>query len=70
MSRILVTYFSATGTTKRLSEKIAKVLDADIFEIEPEVKYTANDLVWPSKTNRTFQEMKSKSFRPLVAKKL
>ena len=34
MDKILVTYFSATGATKRLAEKIAQTLDADIFEIE------------------------------------
>ena len=33
MGKILVSYFSATGATKRLAEKIAKLIDADIFEI-------------------------------------
>lgn len=70
MGKILVTYFSATGATKRLAEKIAGVLGADIFEIEPEIKYTNEDLKWPSRTNRSCIEMKNKRFRPLVLNKL
>lgn len=70
MGKTLVSYFSATGATKRLAEKIAGVLHADIFEIEPEVKYTTEDLRWPSRTNRSYVEMKNKRFRPLVSKKL
>ena len=70
MSKTLVSYFSATGATKRLAEKIAGVIQADTFEIEPEVKYTTEDLKWPSRTNRSYVEMKNKRFRPLVSKKL
>lgn len=70
MGRILVSYFSASGGTKRLAEKIAKVLDADTFEIEPKIEYTKEDLKWPSKTNRSFLEMKNKSSRPLVQNKI
>ena len=70
MGKILVSYFSATGATMRLAEKIAKVLDADVFEIEPVVKYTESDLKWPSKVNRAFLEMKDKDYRPKIAKKV
>lgn len=70
MNKVLVSYFSATGATKRLAEKIAGVLYADVFEIEPEIKYTTEDLKWPSRTNRSFLEMKNKRFRPLITHKL
>ena len=70
MGKTLVTYFSATGATKRTAERIAGVLDADIFEIKPVVKYTDEDLKWPSKDNRSCMEMKNKRFRPLVSEKL
>lgn len=70
MGKTLVSYFSATGATKRLAEKIALDLKADIFEIEPEVKYTTEDLKWPSRSNRSFVEMKNKRFRPLVVNKV
>lgn len=70
MGKILVTYFSATGATKRLAEKIAKLVDADIFEIEPVVKYSTKDLDWTDKTSRSSLEMKNKTFRPRTLKKL
>ena len=70
MSRVLVCYFSATGATKRLAERIAGVLKASIFEIEPTVKYTTEDLKWPSRTNRSCMEMRNKRFRPLIKNKL
>ena len=64
MYKSLVAYFSATGATKRLAQRIAKTLDADIFEIEPATKYTNEDLKWPSRNNRSCMEMKNKRFRP------
>lgn len=70
MGKTLVAYFSATGATKRLAERIARTLGADIFEIEPLVKYTNDDLKWPSRDNRSCIEMKNKDFRPCVVNKL
>ena len=69
MSDKLVAYFSATGTTKKVAEKIAEKTGADIFEIEPAVKYTKPDLNWLNKNSRTSVEMKNKSFRPVLAAK-
>ena len=37
MKKILVAYFSASGVTKKVAEKMAKAMDADLFEIAPEV---------------------------------
>lgn len=70
MYKTLVAYFSATGATKRLAERIAKTLDADIFEIEPVTKYTNDDIKWPSRNNRSCIEMKNKNFRPGVLNKI
>lgn len=70
MGKTLVTYFSATGATKRLAEKIANTLRADVFEIEPVIKYTEEDLRWPSRNNRACVEMKNRDFRPLVSNRL
>ena len=70
MGKSLVAYFSATGATKRLAEKIADTVDADLFAIEPVKKYTNEDLKWPSRDNRSCMEMKNKSFRPRVLNKL
>ena len=70
MGKILVAYFSATGATMRLAEKISKMVDGDLFEIEPAVKYTEEDLKWPSRNNRALLEMKDKKYRPAVANKV
>ena len=64
MSKTLVTYFSASGETKRVAEKIASITNGDLFEIEPKEKYTNADLDWTNKQSRSSVEMKNKSFRP------
>ena len=46
MSKKLVTYFSATGTTARVAETLADAIGADLYEIKPEVPYTKADLDW------------------------
>ena len=57
MSDVLVAYFSATGVTKRKAMKLAKTLDADIYEIIPEVPYTKDDLNWMNSQSRSSKEM-------------
>ena len=66
MAKALVAYFSASGTTKRLAEKLAKVADADLFEIAPEQLYTAADLDWHDKKSRSSVEMADPSSRPAM----
>ena len=67
MSKVLVAYFSATGTTAKLAGKLASVIGADLHEIKPEVPYTSADLDWTNKKSRSSIEMEDKSFRPAVA---
>ena len=67
MSKILVSYFSASGVTKSVSEKLAKAVNADIYEIKPEVPYTSADLDWTDKKSRSTVEMKDKKSRPAIA---
>ena len=57
MSKILVSYFSASGTTKRVAEKVAAAINGDLFEIEPKEKYTEADLDWMDKQSRSSIEM-------------
>ena len=64
----LVAYFSCTGTTKKVAEAIADVKGADIYEIKPEVPYTAADLDWKNENSRSSVEMKDKTSRPKIAK--
>lgn len=62
--KILVAYFSATGTTKAVAEKIATEAGADLFRIEPKVTYTSADLDWTNKQSRSSVEMNDAQSRP------
>ena len=64
--KTLVVYFSATGTTKAAAQRLAKEFNADLYEIVPEVPYTAADLNWRDKNSRSTLEMKDKSSRPAI----
>lgn len=66
MSKILVAYFSASGVTKKVAEKLAKVQDADLFEICPQVPYTKADLDWTDKQSRSTVEMQDLNCRPPI----
>lgn len=66
MGKILVAYFSATGVTKELAEKLARAAGADLHEIKSKTKYTSADLDWTDKGSRSSIEMKDKSFRPEI----
>ena len=70
MNKILVSYFSASGVTKGVAEKIATTLKGDLFEIEPVNRYTNADLDWTNKQSRSTIEMNDKSFRPPVKNKV
>ena len=66
MSKKLVAYFSATGKTAKVAEKLAAAISADIYEIKPEVKYTKADLNWMNKKSRSSVEMNDKGIRPAI----
>ena len=68
--KTLVAYFSATGTTMEAATKLAKVPNADLHEIVPEVPYTPADLHWRDKSSRSSVEMADKSSRPAIANKV
>ena len=67
---VLVAYFSATGTTAGVAERLAKALNADLFEIKPSVPYTDADLDWRNKKSRSSIEMDDRSSRPAIADKV
>ena len=66
-NKSLVTYFSASGVTKKVAEKLAEAAGADLFEIKPEVAYTEADLNWMDKKSRSSVEMSDKKFRPEIS---
>ena len=69
MSNILVSYFSASGTTKRVAEKVAAAVSGDLFEIEPKEKYTNEDLDWTNKHSRSSIEM-NENIKPDILNKV
>jgi len=70
MSKILVAYFSASGVTKRVAEKLTEAVKGDIFEIKPEVPYTDADLDWENNKSRSSVEMNDTSSRPKISEKV
>lgn len=64
--KTLVVYFSATGTTKGVAEKIAAATNADTYEILAAQTYTEADLNWNDKDSRTTKEQNDKSVRPEI----
>ncbi len=70
MSKKLIAYFSASGVTADVAARLAKVAGADLFEIKPEVPYTAADLDWTNKKSRSTIEMNDSASRPAIKEKL
>ena len=70
MAKALVAYFSASGVTKKLAERLAKTTGADLHEIQPEVPYTSEDLNWMDKKSRSTIEMTDKTIRPAITGKV
>ena len=66
-SHILVVYFSATGTTRGVAEKLAEGLNADLYEIVPEEPYTDADLNYNNSKSRTSIEAGDPDCRPAIA---
>ncbi len=66
MSKVLVAYFSASGITAKVAAELAKVENADCFEIKPEKPYTKEDLDYTVKESRSNVEMADESCRPAM----
>lgn len=61
--RTLVVYYSATGNTEEVANKLAENLGADVFEIEPVDEYTSADLDWTDDNSRVSREYEDESLR-------
>ena len=70
MKKALVSYFSASGVTKKVAERLAGAAGADLFEIEPAVRYTAEDLDWRNSKSRSSLEMSDRNSRPAVSSRV
>ena len=68
--KVLVAYFSASGVTAKVAEKLAEAAGADLYEIKTDKPYTRADLDWTDKKSRSTVEMNDPAFRPAIAGKL
>ena len=64
--KVLVVYFSATGTTRQVARQIATMADADICEIVPKKLYSSADLDWTNQQSRSSVEMNNPKARPEI----
>ena len=70
MGKVLVAFFSASGTTARVARKIAQATGADVYEIAPQSAYSAADLNWNDSSSRTSLERLDGGMRPELARPL
>lgn len=68
--KILVAYFSARGTTAKVAWRLSEAINAELYEIKPEVPYTQSDLDWMDKKSRSSIEMNNPDFRPAISGKI
>ncbi|MCR5136174.1 MAG: NAD(P)H-dependent oxidoreductase [Oscillospiraceae bacterium] len=67
MSKKMIAYFSASGSTAKLASTLAAAADAALYEIRPAVPYERRDLNWMDKKARSTVEMQDRSSRPALA---
>lgn len=67
MSKTLIAYFSASGTTQLVAKALSETIEADLYEIKPQVAYTTADLDWTNNKSRSSIEMNDSAFRPPMA---
>lgn len=70
MTKALVAYFSASGTTMDVANHLARVTDSDLFAIVPANPYTSADLNWRDKQSRSTREAADPSCRPAITSRV
>lgn len=70
MTKTLVAYFSASGTTMDVANHLARVTDSDLFAIVPANPYTSADLNWRDKQSRSTREAADPSCRPAITSRV
>ena len=70
MKKTLIAYFSASGVTRSVAQRMANINGATLHEIKPEQPYTDADLDWTNDKSRSSLEMKDKTSRPAITDKI
>lgn len=70
MAKILTAYFSASGVTAKMAERLADMTGSDLYEIKPSVPYNKRDLDWTDKKSRSSREMSDPNSRPEISGKV
>lgn len=70
MTKTLVAYFSASGTTMDVANHLARVTDSDLFAIVPANPYTSADLNWRDKQSRSTREAADPFCRPAITSRV
>lgn len=65
--KILIAYFSCTGTTEKIAQHIAGHIKADVYKITPEIPYTSDDLNYTDSSTRATREQRDSSARPAIS---
>ena len=67
MSKTVIAYFSASGSTAKLAKTLAEAANGTLYEIRPAVPYERKDLNWMDKKSRSTLEMQDPDCRPALA---
>lgn len=67
--KVLVAYFSATGTTARAAQKVAAATGGELYAVTPAQPYTDADLDWHNAQSRSSVEMNDPKARPALGGK-
>lgn len=66
-TKVLIAYFSNTGSTKNVANHLNSILDADLYEITPETAYTSADLNYGDSSSRSIREQNDPAARPVIS---
>ena len=61
--KVLVVFYSATGSTEKVAEYIADAVGGDLFRLECTDPYTSSDLNWTDDSSRVVREHYDESLR-------
>lgn len=63
--KILIAYYSSTGTTQGIAERLAAMTGGDLFVIEPAESYSSEDLNWSDSNSRSSREHDNPDLREM-----